>query len=72
MRKSRTLARVRNNQTVRMCCRDDFIPKFVKLPGDPAVQALAGHDRSLIDLTVKFRGNPRQELAGVMPKNIGS
>src|SRR6478609_7088810 len=30
MRKSKTLARIRNNQTVRMCCLGHFIPFFVK------------------------------------------
>ncbi len=30
MRKSKTLARLRNNQTVRMCCLGHFIPSFVK------------------------------------------
>jgi 4-hydroxy-2-oxoheptanedioate aldolase len=30
MRKSRTLARIRNNQTVRMCCLGHYMPFFVK------------------------------------------
>ena len=30
MRKSKTLARIRNNQTVRMCCLGHYIPMFVK------------------------------------------
>ena len=30
MRKSKTLARIRSNQTVRMCCLGHYIPAFVK------------------------------------------
>ena len=30
MRKSKTLARIRNNQTVRMCCLGHYMPFFVK------------------------------------------
>jgi 4-hydroxy-2-oxoheptanedioate aldolase len=30
MRKSKTLARLRNNETVRMCCLGHYIPAFVK------------------------------------------
>ena len=30
MRKSKTLARFRNNETVRMCCLGHFIPAFVR------------------------------------------
>ena len=30
MRKSKTLARIRNNQTVRMCCLGHYLPFFVK------------------------------------------
>jgi 4-hydroxy-2-oxoheptanedioate aldolase len=30
MRKSKTLARLRNNETVRMCCLGHFVPAFVK------------------------------------------
>ena len=30
MRKSKTLARIRNHQTVRMCCLGHYIPAFVK------------------------------------------
>lgn len=30
MRKSKTLARIRNNETVRMCCLGHFVPAFVK------------------------------------------
>ncbi|MEK6259778.1 MAG: aldolase/citrate lyase family protein [Planctomycetota bacterium] len=30
MRKSKTLARIRNSQTVRMCCLGHYIPMFVK------------------------------------------
>ena len=30
MRKSKTLARIRNNETVRMCCLGHFMPFFVK------------------------------------------
>ena len=30
MRKSRTLSRIRNNETVRMCCLGHFVPAYVK------------------------------------------
>jgi len=30
MRKSKTLARLRNNETVRMCCLGHFIPSYVR------------------------------------------
>ena len=30
MRKSKTLARLRNDETVRMCCLGHFVPSFVK------------------------------------------
>ena len=44
--------------------RPKTLDSRLKLLGDPAVQALAGHGRSHIHLTVKLRGHPRHELAG--------
>ncbi|MEQ9409090.1 MAG: aldolase/citrate lyase family protein [Fuerstiella sp.] len=44
MRRSRTLARLRNNETVRMCCLGHYIPAFVK------VAAHFGYDCIWLDL----------------------
>ncbi|REJ70847.1 MAG: 4-hydroxy-2-oxovalerate aldolase [Planctomycetota bacterium] len=44
MRRSRTLARIRNNEVVRMCCVGHFIPAYIKHA------SLAGYDCIWLDM----------------------